>query len=90
MPTQQQSPCRKRNLMQQNEIEVTYVRLHELIFVPNTVGQIGPVLTAEGPTAKTHDLKMWLTQDNMFLLVILKNHKVMVPMANVAFFVPKI
>lgn len=72
-----------------NKYEVTYAKLHDLVFVPNTVGQIGPVLTAEGPGTKTHDLKMWVTDDSLFLRLNLKGHEVMVPMNNVSFLVPK-
>lgn len=71
-----------------NGIEVTFARLHDFIFVPNTIGQVGPALSSVGD-ARNKELKMWMTDDKLFLRLFLKGTEVLVPMTNVAFFTPK-
>jgi len=67
---------------------ITYARTHDRIFVPNVIGDLGPVLTAEGPGAKTHDLKMWLTPDGEFLQIFIKGTEVLIPKNNVSYMIP--
>lgn len=73
------------------DVEVSYACLHDSIFVPGAIGNIGPTLSA-GAEGKTKDLKMWLTSvDSLgtFLKVDIKGVFALIPIHNVKITLPK-
>ena len=63
-----------------NGRKVNYVSLHDVIFIPGTIGQIGPTLTADA-NGKTKDLEMHLFDS--YLQIKIKGVTAVVPLATV-------